>query len=95
MRTFEGFINQGIDDLMQEISAFLRIRGGGADKDHFLADIDKWKLRGENIYMSKEDETAIIDRIDESDSTLFLRFKENKLWWISSDLVEPTNSSFN
>jgi len=59
MRTFEGFINQGIDDLMQEISTFLRIRGGGADKDHFLADIDKWKLRGENIYMSKEDETAI------------------------------------
>ena len=44
---------------------------------------------------AKEDETAIIDRIDESDSTLFLRFKENKLWWISSDLVEPTNSSFN
>ena len=44
---------------------------------------------------AKEDETAIIDRIDESDSTLFLRFKENKLWWISSDLVELTNSSFN
>ena len=44
---------------------------------------------------AKKDETAIIDRIDESDSTLFLRFKENKLWWISSDLVEPTNSSFN
>ncbi|MBJ60641.1 MAG: hypothetical protein CMB54_01780 [Euryarchaeota archaeon] len=44
---------------------------------------------------AKDDETAIIDRIDESDSTLFLRFKENKLWWISCDLVEPTNSSFN
>ena len=44
---------------------------------------------------AKENETAIIDRIDESDSTLFLRFKENKLWWISCDLVEPTNSTFN
>ena len=44
---------------------------------------------------AKDDETAIIDRIDESDSTLFLRFEENKLWWISCDLVEPTNSSFN
>lgn len=44
---------------------------------------------------ANEDETAIIDRIDESDSTLFLRFKENKLWWISCDLVEPTNSTFN
>ena len=44
---------------------------------------------------AKEEETAIIDRILDSDSTLFLRFKENKLWWISSDLVEPTNSSFN
>ena len=44
---------------------------------------------------AKDDETAIIDRIDESDSTLLLRFKENKLWWISCNLVKRTNSSFN
>ena len=44
---------------------------------------------------AKEDETAIIDRIDKSDSTLFLRFEENKFWWISCDLVEPTNSTTN
>ena len=44
---------------------------------------------------AKEDEKAIIDRIDESDSTLFLRFENNRLWWISCDLVEPTNSSYN
>lgn len=56
---FESFLNRNINSLMVDISNFLRSDGGGIDMDYFIADIDNWKLRGENIYMSKEDETAV------------------------------------
>ena len=59
LNTFESFINRGINEMMQELSTFLQANGGERNMDHFITDIENWKLRGENIYMSKEDETAI------------------------------------
>ena len=59
LHTFETFLNGQIDNLMQILSRFLQANGGGGDTDNFIGDIESWKLRGENIYMSKEDETAV------------------------------------
>lgn len=44
---------------------------------------------------AKDDDIATIDRIDESDNTLLLRFSDDKTWWISCALVKPTTTSYN
>ena len=44
---------------------------------------------------AKDDDIATIDRIDESDNTLLLRFNDDKTWWISCALVKPTTTSYN
>ena len=37
-----------------------------------------------------KDENPVIERIDTSDSTLLLKFKDTS-WWINSSLVEPSD----
>ena len=54
-----SFLDDKTNELMSEIIDFTNL----ADVDNgkllvFFNTIDSWKLRGENIYMSKEDETA-------------------------------------
>jgi hypothetical protein len=44
---------------------------------------------------AKEDDTAIITRIDESDDTLLLKFTDSKTWWIACGMVKPTTTSYN
>ena len=44
---------------------------------------------------AKDDDIATIDRIDESDNTLLLRFNDDRTWWISCALVKPTTTSYN
>ena len=39
---------------------------------------------------AEKDEHPVIERIDTSDSTLLLRFKETS-WWINASLVEPSD----
>jgi len=55
---YESFLDTNTDKLITMLSKFGDL-GDDSVSDIFLTNLDNWKLRGENIYMSKEDETAI------------------------------------
>ena len=56
---YEAFLNENINTFTEDINHFLYRRGRDAKTEEIIANMDNWKQRGENIYMSKEDETAI------------------------------------
>jgi hypothetical protein len=58
VNVLETFLKTRTDDAMNEIIDFTQISDENALVDFFNT-IDSWKLKGENIYMSLEDETAI------------------------------------
>tara|TARA_B110000046_G_scaffold139137_2_gene145514 strand:+ start:12835 stop:18774 length:5940 start_codon:yes stop_codon:yes gene_type:complete len=53
------FLSRNIDELGHNINSFISNNAGITRYNTFLNTVESWKLRGENIYMSKEDETAI------------------------------------
>jgi hypothetical protein len=53
------YLSTSIDSFAEEIDTFIKSNAGRTRNDNFLNVIDSWKLRGENIFMSKEDETAV------------------------------------
>ena len=53
------FLSRNIDELGLTINTFIDDNTGYTPYNTFLNTVESWKLRGENIYMSKEDETAI------------------------------------
>lgn len=53
------FLSRNIDELGHNINTFINNNAGKTKYNTFLNTIESWKLRGEDIYMSKEDETAI------------------------------------
>ena len=56
---FERFLETKIEENTSLISEFTELESGHPQLSEFLNTIDVWKLRGENIYMSLEDETAV------------------------------------
>ena len=54
----DDFLSSSIDMFADEIDTFVKSNAGRTKHDNFLNIIDSWKLRGENIFMSKQDETA-------------------------------------
>ena len=55
---FDGFLTDQIDSLTNLIDKYLDVNTGTPSFFDFMGTVDVWKLRGENIYMSREDETA-------------------------------------
>ena len=58
LEDFDIYLSTSIDSFADSINTFIRSNAGKTRNDDFLNVIESWKLRGENIYMSNEDETA-------------------------------------
>lgn len=54
-----GTLENANVEMRERIVEFFRGSGSSPEVDSFLREIDNWDLRGEGIYLSREDETAV------------------------------------